>query len=169
MPILKIEIDGESLEFVIIPLNFVIHERIKLKYIKKGFLDKAGFISHIIKTPKMSRKEWGDIPTSILIRILRSVEYYVESIEEKKRELRTIYMKLHVLEDEVDDLYRVFNDDPDDWVWNAIKKKNNSIDMLNEKKNEIKKSLDLVADDKVLFEEGKEVSYDVQPIRMENS
>ena len=169
MPILKIEIDGESLEFVIIPLNFVIHERIKLKYIKKGFLDKAGFLSHIVKTPKMSRKEWGDIPTSILIRILRSVEYYVESIEEKKRELRTIYMKLHVLEDEVDDLYRVFNDDPDDWVWNAIKKKNDSIDMLNEKKDEIKKSLELVADDKVLFEEGKEVSYDVQPVRMENS
>lgn len=169
MPILKIEIDGESLEFVIIPLNFVIYERIKLKYIKKGIIDKAGFLSHIIKTPKMSRKDWGDLPTSILIRILRSIEYYIESIEEKKRELRTIYMTLHVLEDEVDDLYRVFNDDSDDWVWNAIKRKNHKIDELREKQNEIKTSLDLVAEDKVLFEEGKEVKYEIQPVRMENN
>ena len=66
MPILKIEIDGEYLEFIIIPLNFVIYERIKLKYIRDGFVDKAGFLSHIMKKPKMSRKEWGDVPSSIL-------------------------------------------------------------------------------------------------------
>lgn len=168
MPILKIEIDGEYLEFIIIPLNFVIYERIKLKYIKNGFVDKAGFLSHIMKKPKMSRKEWGDVPSSILIRILKSIEYYIESIEEKQRTLRQIYMELHVLEDEVDDLYRVFNDEPDDWVWNAIRRKDDKIKKLNEEKKEIETSLEMVKENKALFEEDKEVNYEIQSLQLEN-
>lgn len=168
MPILKIEIDGEYLEFIIIPLNFVIYERIKLKYIRDGFVDKAGFLSHIMKKPKMSRKEWGDVPSSILIRILKSIEYYIESIEEKQRTLRQIYMELHVLEDEVDDLYRVFNDEPDDWVWNAIRRKDDKIKKLNEEKKEIETSLDMIKENKALFEEDKEVNYEIQSLQLEN-
>lgn len=168
MPILKIEIDGEYLEFIIIPLNFVIYERIKLKYIKDGFVDKAGFLSHIMKKPKMSRKEWGDVPSSILIRILKSIEYYIESIEEKQRTLRQIYMELHVLEDEVDDLYRVFNDEPDDWVWNAIRRKDDKIKTLNQEKKEIETSLEMIKENKALFEEGKEVNYEIQSLQLED-
>lgn len=168
MPILKIEIDGEYLEFIIIPLNFVIYERIKLKYIRDGFVDKAGFLSHIMKKPKMSRKEWGDVPSSILIRILKSIEYYIESIEEKQRTLRQIYMELHVLEDEVDDLYRVFNDEPDDWVWNAIRRKDDKIKKLNEEKKEIETSLEMIKENKALFEEDKEVNYEIQSLQLEN-
>ena len=168
MPILKIEIDGEYLEFIIIPLNFVIYERIKLKYIKNGFVDKAGFLSHIMKKPKMSRKEWGDVPSSILIRILKSIEYYIESIEEKQRTLRQIYMELHVLEDEVDDLYRVFNDEPDDWVWNAIRRKDDKIKTLNQEKKEIEISLEMIKENKALFEEGKEVNYEIQSLQLED-
>lgn len=168
MPILKIEIDGEYLEFIIIPLNFVIYERIKLKYIRDGFVDKAGFLSHIMKKPKMSRKEWGDVPSSILIRILKSIEYYIESIEEKQRTLRQIYMELHVLEDEVDDLYRVFNDEPDDWVWNAIRRKDDKIKTLNQEKKEIETSLEMIKENKALFEEGKEVNYEIQSLQLED-
>lgn len=168
MPILKIEIDGEYLEFIIIPLNFVIYEKIKLKYIKNGFVDKAGFLSHIMKKPKMSRKEWGDVPSSILIRILKSIEYYIESIEEKQRTLRQIYMELHVLEDEVDDLYRVFNDEPDDWVWNAIRRKDDKIKKLNEEKKEIETSLEMIKENKALFEKDKEVNYEIQSLQLEN-
>ena len=101
MPILKIEIDGEYLEFIIIPLNFVIYERIKLKYIRDGFVDKAGFLSHIMKKPKMSRKEWGDVPSSILIRILKSIEYYIESIEEKQRTLISNVQSLRTSDDRI--------------------------------------------------------------------
>ena len=77
-------------------------------------------------------------------------------------------MELHVLEDEVDDLYRVFNDEPDDWVWNAIRRKDDKIKKLNEEKKEIETSLEMIKENKALFEEDKEVNYEIQSLQLEN-
>ena len=77
-------------------------------------------------------------------------------------------MELHVLEDEVDDLYRVFNDEPDDWVWNAIRRKDDKIKTLNQEKKEIEISLEMIKENKALFEEGKEVNYEIQSLQLED-
>ena len=111
----------------------------------------------------MSRSDWGEIPSSMITRISRSIEHYINSIDEKKRELRAIYMSIHVLDDEIDDLYRFLgNIDEDDWAWAAIKYKEDKINILKEKRDNIKKSLEYLEDDDVIFEETKEISYEVQ-------
>ena len=164
MPIIKIEIDGEALEFKIIPLNNKIYNTIVERHIDNdGFIDRPGLLAHIIKNPVMSRSDWGEIPSSMITRINRSIEHYIDSIDEKKRELRAIYMSIHVLDDEIDDLYRFLgNIDEDDWAWAAIKYKEDKINILKEKRDNIKKSLEFLEDDDVIFEENKEISYEVQ-------
>ena len=164
MPIIKIEIDGEALEFKIIPLNSKIYNTIVERHVDNdGFIDRPGLLAHIVKNPVMSRSDWGEIPSSMITRISRSIEHYIDSIDEKKRELRAIYMSIHVLDDEVDDLYRFLgNIDEDDWAWVAIKYKEDKIKILKEKRDNIKKSLEYLEDDDVIFEETKEISYEVQ-------
>ena len=95
-----------------------------------------------------------------------NIDKLIDNKEEIEEKLKNSVIQ--VLEDEVDDLYRVFNDETDDWVWNAIKRKNQKIDELIEERNEIETSLELIKEDKVLFEEDKEVKYEVQPLQLED-
>lgn len=170
MPILKILIDDEETEFVIIPINLKIQSKLYQRYSDAdGFVDRPGFLSHIVKEPKMSRKDWGGLPVSLITKIMRNVDYYIESIVEKENELRTLYMQINVLEDELDDLFRYLGDDSDDWVWDRVKKIKSLIEKLKNESKQIEKSLDLVKSDKVIFEKGKEIDYDVQPLQLENS
>ena len=170
MPILKILIDDEETEFVIIPINFKIQAKLYQRYSDgDGFVDRPGFLSHIVKEPKMSRKDWGGLPVSLITKIMRNIDYYIESIIEKEKELRTLYMQINVLEDELDDLFRYLGDDSDDWVWDRVKKIESLIEKLKNESKQIEKSLDLVKSDKVIFEKGKEIDYDVQPLQLENS
>ena len=50
----------------------------------------------------MTREEWGEIPTPIITRLIRSIRYYAETIEEKEQELRNISVNIRVLDDEID-------------------------------------------------------------------
>lgn len=172
MPILLIRIDDISTEFKIIPLNLALNETMKMKYTHKkdGFLvfDRGGYLARVIKEPKMNKKDWEDLPTSIITKIIRNIDYYVKSITEKEKELRTLFMQINVYEDEVDDLFRYIEYESDDWVWTRIDKIREIIEDLEEKRDKIKKSLDYVKSDKVVFEKDKEVDYDVQPLQLEN-
>lgn len=164
MPIIKIEIDGEELEFKVIPLNSKIYNTIVGRHVDNdGLIDRPGLLAHIVKNPVMSRSDWGNIPTSIITRITRSIEHYIDSIDEKKKELRAIYMSIHVLDDEIDDLLKFLgNIEKDEWAWNAIKYKEEKVNILKEKRDKIKKSLEYLEKDDVVFEETKEINYEVQ-------
>ena len=170
MPVLKIRIDDEDTEFRVISLNQKIYLTIMNKYTDKdGFVDRAGFLSHIIKEPSMSRKDWEKIPSSMITKILRNVEYYNESVFLKEKELRDLYTQINVYEDELDDLFRYLTDDTDDWAWTRVKKLEVIIDNLKEERDNVRKSLEFLKDDMVVFEEGKEIDYDVQPLQLENN
>lgn len=169
MPILKILIDDEETEFKIIPVNSKIYLKLTQKYSNRdGIIDRAGFLSYIIKEPKMNRNDWGKLPTSMITKIIRNIEYYIESISYRQKELRSLFVQINVLEDELDDLFRYLNDDTDDWAWNRVKQIENVLEELKDKKNKIEKSLEALKTDKVIFEEGKEIDYDVQPLQLEN-
>ena len=170
MPVLKIRIDDEDTEFRVISINQKIYLTIMNKYTDKdGIVDRAGFLSHIIKEPSMSRKDWEKIPSSMITKILRNVEYYNESVFLKEKELRDLYTQINVYEDELDDLFRYLTDDTDDWAWTRVKKLEVIIDNLKEKRDNVRKSLEFLKDDMVVFEEGKEIDYDVQPLQLENN
>ena len=170
MPILKISIDGENFEFKIMPINRIIKANIAKRYSDKDYwLDRPGFLSHIVREPKMTRKEWGNVPTSLITRIIRSINHYTDSVFYKKNELRRLYVQINVFEDEIDDLYRFLQDGSDDWAWERIRGLEKEVDFLKEEKNKIEKSLNDLNEDKVIFEEGKEIDYDVQPLQLENS
>ena len=170
MPVLKIRIDDEDTEFRIIPINQKIYLTIMNKYTDKdGFVDRPGFLSHIIKEPNMSRKDWEKIPSSMITKILRNVEYYNESVFLKEKELRDLYTQINVYEDELDDLFRYLTDDTDDWAWTRVKKLEVIINNLKEERDNVRKSLEFLKDDMVVFEEGKEIDYDVQPLQLENN
>lgn len=164
MPVIKIEIDGEDLEFKIIPLNSKIYNTVVQRHVDSdGFIDRPGLLSHIVKNPVMSRFDWGEVPSSMITRISRSIEHYIDSIDEKKKELRSIYMAINVLNDEIDDLYRFLgNVEDDDWAWNLINYKKDKVHILEEKRDNIRKSLEFLENDDVIFEENKEISYEVQ-------
>ena len=170
MPVLKIRIDDEDTEFRVISINQKIYLTIMNKYTDKdGIVDRAGFLSHIIKEPSMSRKDWEKIPSSMITKILRNVEYYNESVFLKEKELRDLYTQINVYEDELDDLFRYLTDDTDDWAWTRVKKLEVIIDNLKEERDNVRKSLEFLKDDMVVFEEGKEIDYDVQPLQLENN
>ena len=169
MPILKIYIDGEEVEFRIVPLNKNIMDNILLRYSDSdGIIDRPGFLSHVIKAPKMTRKEWGNIPSSMITKIIRNINYYIKSVDYKEKELRMTYMQINVFEEELDDLFRYLSDDSDDWAWEQIKKIESHLEELKTKKRNIEHSLEYVKSDVVIFEEGKEIDYDVQSLQLEN-
>lgn len=169
MPILKIPIDGEDFEFKILPINKVVEFNIKKRYSnKEGIIDRAGFLSHIVKEPKMTKSDWNELPVSLITRIMRTVEYYTESIFYKQKELRKIYTQINVFEDEIDDMFRFLENGTDDWAWMRIRGLEREIESLKKEKEKIEKSLEYLKDDKVIFEEGKEIDYDVQPLQLEN-
>lgn len=168
MPILKILIDDEETEFKIIPLNKTINfSLLKRHRTKDGFIDRPGYLSHVVKDPKMNRKDWANLPSSMITKIMRNIDYYIESVFLKEKELRTLYVQIGVFEDEIDDLFRYLSDDSDDWAWNRIKKIEQLVNDRKEEKDRIEKSLNLLKDDLVIFEEGKEIDYDVQPLQLE--
>lgn len=165
MPILKILIDDEETEFKIIPLNKTINfSLLKRHRTKDGFIDRPGYLAHVVKDPKMNRKDWANLPSSMITKIMRNIDYYIESVFLKEKELRTLYVQIGVFEDEIDDLFRYLSDDSDDWAWNRIKKIEQLIKDRKEERDRIEKSLNLLKDDLVIFEEGKEIDYDVQPL-----
>ena len=169
MPILKILIDDEETEFKIIPLNKTMNlSLLKRHSDKDNLIDRPGYLSHVIKDPKMSRRDWAELPSSMITKIMRNIDYYIESVFLKEKELRTLYMQISVFEDELDDLFRYLTDDSDDWAWNRVKRIEQLIDEKKEKTNQIERSLNLLKDDIVIFEEGKEIDYDVQPLQLEN-
>ena len=69
----------------------------------------------------------------------------------------------------MDDLFRYLTDDTDDWAWTRVKKLEVIIDNLKEERDNVRKSLEFLKDDMVVFEEGKEIDYDVQPLQLENN
>ena len=169
MPILKILIDDEEVEFKIIPINTKIRLRLFEKYSDKdGFVDRPGFLAHIVKEPKMGKKDWERLPVSMITKIMRNVKHYTETIDYREKRLRTLVTQINVIEDEIDDLFRYLGEDSDDWAWNRVKHLENVSEKLKEDKKQIENSLEYLKSDKVLFEEGKEIDYDVQPLQLEN-
>lgn len=167
MPILKIRIDDVDTEFKIIPLNKKINWKIQDRhsnYVGDGvvLLDRAGYLSHVVKEPKMSRNDWDNIPVSLIDKIIRNIDAYIESIHLKENALRGYYMSINVYETELDDLYRYLEEDTEDWIWDRIKTIEKNIKSLCEERDKIEKSLDFVKSDEVIYEEGKDINYDVQ-------
>lgn len=170
MPILKIPIDGEDFEFKILPLNKIIHLSILKRYSDKdGIVDRPGFLAHVVKEPKMNRRDWDNLPSSLITRIMRNIDYYVESVFYKQQELRRLYTRINVFEEEVDDLFRFLENGTDDWAWTRIRGLEREIDILKEEKENIENSLNYLKEDKVIFEEGKEIDFNVQPLQLENT
>lgn len=169
MPILKIPIDGEDTEFKIMPLNKVIQLNIMKRHTNKnGLVDRGGFLSHVVKEPKMSRKDWNELPTSLITRIMRTIEHYIENVFYKQRDLRRISTQINVFEEEVDDMFRFLENGSDDWAWARVRGLQRQIEDLDKQKEKIEKSLRYLKEDKVIFEEGKEIDYDVQPLQLED-
>lgn len=167
MPIIKIELDGEELEFKIKPINRKVYINIVERYISKNnvysIIDRAGIFSHIIKEPKMNRADWNEVPSSLLTRIQRSIEFYIESVEKKHKELRQLNLSKLVLQEELNDLYSfVKADEKEDWVCNAIIYKKDRIKEIDKMENEIKDSLNHLKQDDVIFDEKGIISYDIQ-------
>lgn len=169
VPILKILIDDEETEFRILPLNKLIMNNIMNRYVNNdGIIDRPGFLSHVVKAPKLSRKEWANLPSSMITKIMRNITYYTDSVFKKEMELRTLSTQMKVCEDELDDLFRYLSDDTDDWAWDRVNKLEEIIDNLKDKINKINNSLEHLKEDKVIFEEGKEIDYDVQSLQLED-
>lgn len=165
MPILKILIDDEETEFKISPINSRIMRNLFQRYSDSdGFIDRPGFLAHVVKEPRMSKKDWEGLPVSMITKIIRNIEYYTESIALREQKLRTLYMQINVLEDELDDLFRYLGEDSDDWVWNRVRVIEGLLENLNEEKKTTENSLEYLKSDKVIFEEGKEIDYDVQSV-----
>lgn len=166
MPILKIRVDDVDTEFRITPVNGKINLNILNKYTKNidgvYILDRPGYLSYIVKEPKMNRKDWSKIPSSLITKIIRSVDAYIESITLKEKDLRDCYVRINVYESELDDLYRYLGDNSDDWVWDRIKTIEKNINILKEEKEKIEKSLDYVKSDYAIYEEGKDINYEFQ-------
>lgn len=172
MPILKIRIDDVDTEFKIIPLNKKINWKIQEKfsnYMGDGvlLLDRAGYLSHVIKEPKMTKLEWEKVPVSLIDKIIRNIDAYIDSIYLKESSLRGFATSITVYEAELDNLYRYLEEDTEDWIWDRIQTIEKNIKTLKEEKSKIEKSLDYVKSNYVVYEEGKEVSYDVQPLQLE--
>lgn len=169
MPILKILIDDEEVEFKIIPINTKIRLRLFEKYSDKdGFVDRPGFLAHIVKEPKMGKKDWERLPVSMITKIMRNVKYYTETISYREQKLRTLVTQINVIEDEIDDLFRYLGEDSDDWAWDRVKHLEKVSEKLKEDKQQVENSLEYLKTDRVIFEEGKEIDYDVQPLQLEN-
>ena len=172
MPLLKIKIDDEDVEFRIIPINKKINNTIWMKFFHREgdyvVKERGRYLAHIVKEPKMNPQEWENLPTSMLTKIIRNIDAYIESIELEERKLRNLQMNLSVYEKEADDLYRYLQEDVEDWVWERIKIIEKNIDDIRENMKKIENSLEYVKSDYVLFEEGKEVNYDVQPLQLED-
>lgn len=173
MPLLKIKIDDEDVEFRIIPLNKKINNVIwsRFSYEDEGFIfqERGRYLAHVVKEPKMNIKEWESLPSSMIDKIIRNIKAYIDSIEYSEQKLRNLSMNLSVYEKEADDLYRYLQEDVEDWVWDRIKVIERNIDEIRDEMNKLEKSLDYVKSDYVLFEKDKEVDYDVQPLQLENS
>ena len=173
MPLLKIKIDDEDVEFRIIPINKKINNQIwsKFCHTEGDFLiqERGRYLAHVGKEPRMSSKEWEHLPVSMIDKIIRNINAYIESIYLSEVKLRNYYMNLSVYEKEVDDLYRYLQEDVEDWVWERIKTIEEKIEEIKEKMNKLEKSLEYVKSDYVLFEKGKEVDYDVQPLQLEDN
>ena len=169
MPILRILIDDTETEFKILPINRKIRFRIITKYTDiDGIIDRPGFLSYIVKEPKMTKMDWASLPTSMITKIMRNIDYYIDSITEKEKELRILYMQINVYEDELDDLLRYMNEESDTWTWKRISEIETNLSKLKNKKKEIEKSLEGLKSDKMIFEDGKEMTYNVQPLQLEN-
>lgn len=171
MPLLKIKIDDEDVEFRIIPINKKINEKIWLRFshMENQFLirDRSGYLSHVVKEPRMSVKEWDRLPVSMIDKIIRNINAYIESIYLEEKKLRNYQMNLSVYEEEADDLYRYLQEDVEDWVWDRIKVIEKNIDDIKQKMKKIENSLEYVKSDYVLFEKGKDIDYDVQILQLE--
>ena len=163
MPILKIPIDGEDSEFKILPLNKTIQLSILKRYSDRdGLIDRPGFLAHVVKEPKMNRRDWAELPSSLITRIMRSINHYVESVFYKQQELRRLYTRINVFEEERDDLFRFLENGTDDWAWNRIRGLEREINILKEEKEKIENSLEYLKNDEVIFEEGKDINYEIQ-------
>lgn len=173
MPLLKIKIDDEDVEFRIIPVNKKINNTIwrRFTYEDEGFLfrERGRYLAHVVKEPKMNPNDWEGLPSSMIDKIIRNIDAYINSIDLEEKRLRNLQMNLDVYEKEADDLYRYLQEDVEDWVWDRIKKIEKNIERIREQMTQIEKSLEYVKSDYVLFEKGKEVNYDVQPLWLEDS
>lgn len=172
MPLLKIKIDDEDVEFRIIPINKKINFALWTRFSHKegDFIirERGNYLSHIVKEPKMTSKEWESLPVSMLDKIIRNIDAYIESIFLAEKRLRNLYMNLDVYEKEADDLYRYLQDDTDDWIWRRIQKIEAHTDKIKKEMKKIEDSLEYVKSDYVLYEKGKEIDFDVQPLQLEN-
>lgn len=172
MPLLKIKIDDEDVEFRIMPLNRKISSSLwkRFSHVDSGFVvrERGNYLSHVVKEPKMSSKEWENLPVSMLDKIIRNIDAYIESIFLAEKRLRNLYMNLNVYEQEADDLYRYLQDDSEDWIWERIKKIEEHVEKIREEMKRIEDSLEYVKSDYVLYENGKEIDFDVQPLQLEN-
>ena len=170
MPLLKIRIDDEDVEFKIIPVNRKINKQLWTRFSHKedGFLiwERGRYLSHVIKEPKMNIKDWESLPSSMIDKIIRNIDAYIEAVDYQEKVLRNYQMNLTVYEKEVDDLYRYLQEDSEDWVWDRIVTIEKNIDKIKDEMDKIIKSLESVKSDYVLFEKGKEVMYDVQPLQL---
>lgn len=173
MPLLKIKIDDEDVEFRIIPVNKKINDRIWMKFLRNEgneywIKERGRYLNHVVKEPKMSIKEWESLPTSMIDKIIRNIEAYIKAIDIQEMRLRNLQMNLTVYEKEADDLYRYLQEDVEDWVWERIKTIEKNIEIIKKEMKKIEDSLEYVKSDYVLFEKGKEVNYDVQPLQLEH-
>lgn len=164
MPLLRIEIDGEYLEFKIIPINTKIRFYLLEKYTHDGLIDRPGFMAHVVREPKMSRKDWGKLPSSTLTKVMRVITAYCDSIVYRQKEIRDYKMYIRILEEEIDEMFEYTDYNSDDWVWDTIKKKQKRLEWFEDTLKQREMSLKYLKEDKVLFEEDKEVDYDVQSI-----
>lgn len=167
MPIIKIEIDGEDLEFKIKPINRKVYIEIVNRYSSNNgvysIIDRAGVFSHIIKEPKMNRADWNEVPSSLLTRIQRSIEFYIESVERENKELRQLSLSKFVLYEELNDLHTFIEVyEEEDWVCNAISYKEERIKEITKREKEISKNLEYLKQDNVVFDEKGIISYDIQ-------
>lgn len=167
MPIIKIEIDGEDLEFKIKPINKKVYLEIANRHSSNNglysIIDRAGVFSHIVKEPKMNRSDWNEVPSSLLTRIQRSIEFYIDSIERENKELRQLSLSKFVLQEELDDLYTFVDAyKEEDWVCNAISYKKERIKEITKREKEISNNLKYLRQDNVVFDEKGIVSYDIQ-------
>ena len=169
---MKIKIDDEDVEFRIIPVNKKINASLwkRFSHVEGDFIikERGGYLAHVVKEPKMNSREWESLPVSMLDKIIRNINAYIDSIFLAEKRLRNLYMNLDVYEKEEDDLYRYLQDDSEDWIWRRIKKIEEHIERIKKDMKRIEDSLEYVKSDYVLFEEGKEIDFDVQPLQLDN-
>lgn len=152
MPVLIIDIlNQDPLTIKIIPLNKKIHGNIMHKF-AKNLNWRSMYLNYIVKEPKLSVREWGEVDIALLDRIMKSINFYINYIGETNQELRSLNSRIDVFTEELDVFVEYSKYHFDDYVDDRILELTDWIEKHKRVRDELVDKLDSIKEDRKTFE-----------------